>query len=171
MITKTSRIDLGHEFIDRGWSVLPVKAKSKQPHTRYAPKGYHSSTTSHEVLDEWLTKSPDINLGINCAASGLVVLDFDKPAMDDTAWDVFNYCDYTYYEDTYVVHTGNGIHYYFQVPPGLKFKGKLLPGVDIKYNGYVVAEGSVHENGTEYTGYGPTTPMPLPDRLMRKMVR
>lgn len=171
MLTKTTNAEIGHKLIDKGWSVLAVKANSKQPHTKYSPKGFHSSTISHDKLDEWFSKSPELNLGINCVQSGLVVLDFDKPAMNETAWDVFNFCDLNYYDDTYVVHTGNGIHYYFEVPQGYIFKGKLLPGIDIKYNGYVVAEGSTHENGTIYQQHGSKDPMQIPQRLLRKMIK
>ena len=56
---------------------------------------------------------------------------------------------------TLTIRTGNGFHFYYDAKPDARFPGKLRQGVDIKFNGYVVAPPSVHPNGEIYRVISP----------------
>lgn len=154
-------LDLAHSYLDAGLWVLPIKPKKKEPYTSLAPHGHLSATNNHKQLDAWINYDPDMNLGIACEMSDLIVLDFDYRNMGDEANNFYSECAYRYYENTLVVHTGNGFHYYFRCESALDVKSKYLDGVDIKYRGYVVAPPSLHPNGKEYTcNYQEISPVP-----------
>ncbi|NDE71961.1 MAG: hypothetical protein EB054_04580, partial [Actinobacteria bacterium] len=97
-------------------------------------------------------KSPLLNIGIACAPSNLVVFDVDYRNGGTT--DGLEL-------DTFTVATGDGLHLYYQAPVGATFGGKLRQGVDIKFNGYVVTAGSVHENGKFYEVVKDIEPAPV----------
>jgi hypothetical protein len=50
-----------------------------------------------------------------------------------------------------------------------QFKGKLIPGIDIKHKGYVVAHPSIHPNGTKYQVVNNVDPVALPAELEKVM--
>jgi hypothetical protein len=54
--------------------------------------------------------------------------------------------------ETPTQRTGNGAHYLVHIDPELipRVRGKLGPGIDIKANGYIVAEPSIHHTGRRY---------------------
>ena len=136
-------------YIDLGWHLLPVQAKGKRPATQLVRHGHLDATNDEATIWSWFDKHPDLNVGIACEASGLLVLDFDFKNMDDEAQALYGELVRFYYE-TLAVTTGKGIHYYFEAPTGLTPPGKLGNGIDIKYRGYVVAPPSIHANGKAY---------------------
>jgi len=137
-------------YIDLGWHLLPVQAKGKRPATKLVPHGHLDATNDEATIWSWFEHNPDLNIGIACEASGLLVVDFDFDSMDEEAELLYGQMDLLHYDDTLSVHTGKGIHYYFEAPMGLTPPGKLADGIDIKYKGYVVAPPSIHANGKAY---------------------
>jgi len=135
------------ELLARGWYVLPVEPNNKNPYTRFARKGFYSATNDLDQVDQWLSKNQELNWGVACEMSGLLVIDIDYRALTKDSWDYAKQlvCD------TYTVETGDGIHLYFAAEKGLTMRGKLADGIDIKYRGYVVADGSTHPNGKIYS--------------------
>jgi hypothetical protein len=137
-------------YIDLGWHLLPVQAKGKRPATKLVPHGHLDATNDEATIWSWFEHNPDLNIGIACEASGLIVVDFDFKNMDEEANQLYGRMDLDHYDDTLTVRTGNGMHYYFEAPMGLTPPGKLAEGIDLKYHGYVVAPPSVHANGKRY---------------------
>ena len=94
-------------------------------------------------MREWFAHA-DRNVGIvTGAASGIVVVDVDKPELIDTLGLL---------PSTPTVRTGKGLHLYFK-HPGRPVANKvgLLSGVDLRGDGgYVVAPPSIHPNGASY---------------------
>lgn len=135
------------ELLERGWYLLPISPNKKNPYTRFARKGFYSATNDLNQINQWLEAKPNLNWGIACDMSGLLVVDVDYRNLDKASWQLAK----ELWADTYQVETGDGIHFYFQAEKGLKVPGKLADGIDIKYRGYVVAEGSTHENGKIYS--------------------
>ena len=168
MSVKLSGLDLAHSYLDAGLWVLPIKPNKKEPYTRLAQRGHLSATNDHVVLQDWIDFDPDMNIGIACEMSQLVVLDFDYRNMSDDADTFLGWMDHLHYDDTMVVRTGNGFHYYFKCDPGLQLKAKLLNGVDIKYRGYVVAPPSMHPDGDIYRSNGKSV-MDIPDYLLKEI--
>ena len=129
-------------YVDQGWYVLPLQPKEKTPYFRYARNGYKSATNNRDLIKQWWADVPNLNIGIACDLSGLVVLDVDfrnGGTIENLA-------------DTYKVSTGNGFHYYYQTT-----RYPVIPvrkGIDVKYRGYVVAPPSIHPNGHKYEFMG-----------------
>jgi hypothetical protein len=133
--------EIAKAYAERGWFVLPCYPQQKVPFFPIAKHGYKSASNKPKTVAKWFEKSPLLNIGIACAPSGIVVLDVDYRNGGNI--EGLNL-------DTFTVATGDGIHLYYRAPKGSTFPGKLRDGVDIKFNGYVVTAGSMHENGKFY---------------------
>ena len=127
-------------YVALGFKVLALEAKSKQPHKKLAPRGMHSATDDIFLISEWFDADPNINIGIYCKGSNLVVFDVDfrnGGTIDGLP-------------PTRRIKTGDGYHYYYTATQDMSFPGKWREGVDIKWNGYVVAAPSIHPSGQRY---------------------
>jgi hypothetical protein len=67
--------------------------------------------------------------------------------------------------NTHTVKTDNGFHFYYRADKSKQFKGKLIPGIDIKHKGYVVLPPSIHPNGSIYQVINDVDPVELPAEL------
>jgi hypothetical protein len=161
-------LDIAHSYLDAGLWVLPIKPNKKEPYTALAHRGHLSATNDHRVLDKWINFDPDMNIGIACEMSELVVLDFDFRSMGYEGNNFYSECAYLFYDNTMCVETGNGFHYYFECSSQLQMKAKVMDGVDIKYRGYVVAPPSMHPNGFIYKSNGKEM-MKIPAQLLERM--
>ena len=123
-----------------GFHILALGIQAKQPHKKLAPKGLYSATNDYEIIENWFKQDSRINIGIACRASGIVVLDVDLRNGGTTDG----------LPMTRRIHTGNGFHYYYTADPISVFPGKYREGIDIKWNGYVVAVPSLHPSGVNY---------------------
>jgi hypothetical protein len=133
-----------------GFKVFPLKPRSKLPATQH---GYKDASNDPAVIRAWWRRMPDANIGIATGkASGVIVLDVDAQhggletlaRLEDENGRL---------PDAPTVRTGNGgLHIYFRDPGELRNSTGLVgPGIDVRGDGgYVVAAGSIHENGTVY---------------------
>jgi hypothetical protein len=153
-------LEIASEYVDNGWFVLPIKPSSKEPVTRLVRNGFKSATNDLTVVEEWLQAEPEMNLGIACEMSGLLVIDVDYRNMTPDSWSLAKQV----FQETMMVETGDGVHLYFQASGLSGVRGKLDFGLDIKYKGYVVAAPSFHSNGKQYEANG-LKPVVLPDYL------
>lgn len=129
------------QAILNGWKVLPVKKRNKLPHFDLIKRGHLDATDDWSLIEFWFSIDPQMNYGINCQASGLVVLDIDfRNGGEIRDWMV----------PTYTVETGNGFHLYYEAEEDLRYFGQLPDGIDIKYKGFVVGEQSIHSTGKTY---------------------
>jgi hypothetical protein len=156
--------------------VFPLKVGEKQPGTR---SGLYAGTDDLVTLRRWW-KNTDYNIGINCGASGLVVvdLDVDKEGNDLSAginWWI-TVCDRLGEEPftTYSVLTpSGGLHLYFELPAGATVRsrnGMLATHVDVKSNGgYVVAAGSSTDVG-DYVWIEPNNEVALAPKWLLDLV-
>lgn len=128
-------------YTSLGWFVLPLNPGDKTPYTRFAPRGFRSASDNPKQAVAWFAKRPDLNIGIACAMSGLVVydVDFRNGGSEEGL------------TSTLTIKTGNGFHFYYEARSDFAYPGKHRQGVDIKWNGYVVAAPSLHPSGVKYT--------------------
>lgn len=123
---------------ERGWLLTPLDGKK--------PIQNGWPTAAAPTLEQLMEWAEWYNLGLRTGeASGLFVVDFDKPSEEDPLLASM--------PRTPTVRTGGGgLHFYLRLVPGFKnWVGKLAKHVDIRTTGgQVVYVGSTHPNGTVY---------------------
>lgn len=124
----------------------------KHPMTKH---GHTDATTDEEQIRQWWTASPRANIGINCKASNIIVVDTDPRSGGDLSLATLEE-DNEPLPATRTVLTSyqdgiRGEHKYFRAPPGeYLVKDSAGAGIDIKFKGYVVAAPSLHRSGIRY---------------------
>jgi hypothetical protein len=156
MITIDSR-QAALDYAARGWAVMPLKPKMKDPHFDLVKGAYLGATTDTKLIDFWFDVDPKANIGIACITSGLIVLDVD-----------FRNGGHYIEEmgETYTVQTGDGFHYYYNAPKNLSVRGSLSDGIDVKYKGYVAAAPSIHPSGKMYEVVNMIDPIDIPLEIL-----
>jgi len=136
-------------LVNQGFSVFAIKPRDKVPAIS-SWKEFQQRMPTDQELHEWFDPE-DKNIAIVCGriSGGLVVVDFDDPAildfLVDGGIDKFS-------ERTLVVKTRKGYHAYFRVSESL-LQNRRFDNlkIDIKgEGGYVVAPPSIHREGTRY---------------------
>lgn len=148
----------------RGWSVFPLQQAGKTPLPGF--KWTRGASTDPDQIHRWFSDA-DLNMGISCGPSGLLVVDEDQPG------DLARWCtDHgVTLPATFTVATAHGQHLYFN-RGGLDL-GNHTPfkedgyGIDVRgAGGYVVGPGSVHPTGVIYTPTDTSPAAPLPQSLV-----
>jgi len=153
--TKGSR-EAALEYAERGWAVLPLLPRKKDPHFDLAQRAYLSATTDKKIINFWFDYDENINLGIACYTSSLVVFDIDfrnGGVIDER------------FTPTYTTQTGDGYHLYYLADKSDTYRGKLSNGIDIKWKGYVAAAPSIHPSGVAYKVIDDRNPVVVPKEL------
>ena len=160
-----------------GFHILPVQSGKKTPAVKGEPDGPKWGATNDPDLLTVLFGRGELNLGIACGPSSLVVLDLDvKNDADGIAWLDGQVARHGELPNTIEARTpSGGRHVYFAAPdfPVGNSAGKIAPGVDIRADGgYVVAPPSVFYtddwDSLKYQWKNPPgffEPAPLPDWL------
>ncbi|NDH09682.1 MAG: hypothetical protein EBY16_08765 [Gammaproteobacteria bacterium] len=153
-------------YAEKGWFVMPLKPQSKEP-ASCLRHGYLDASLDIKQIERWFSK-PDLNIGLAIAQSNLVVLDFDLRNVNNRInWELYRQMCIKF--NTHTVKTDNGYHFYFKADKTKHFKGKLIPGIDIKHKGYVVLPPSIHPNGSKYEVINNVEPIDLPAELEKVM--
>jgi hypothetical protein len=156
MKTETNTREVALEYADRGWAVMPLLPNKKDPHFDLCRRAYLSATTDHKLINFWFDYDSNINIGIACSTSGLVVFDIDYRNGGELLKE---------FQPTYTVKTGDGMHLYYATSPAAVYRGKLADGIDIKYKGYVAAAPSIHPSGARYTVIDDRNPVAVPQEI------
>jgi hypothetical protein len=133
-----------------GMKVFPLKPQGKTP----ADRGWADQATSDQfVIRSWFEDRPNINYGVACGPSGLLVVDLDtKNGIDGIAnWRAIS----SQLElSTFEVDTPNrGKHLYFWGQGLPNSAGTIGKGIDLRASGgYVVGPGSQIPEGTYSSG-------------------
>jgi hypothetical protein len=136
------------KLAQRGLHVFPCWPRTKTPVTKH---GWHDATTNPKRVQQWWESSPEFNVAIACAPSGIFVVDTD--GLDAEAALARLEAAHTAIPPTVEATTSRGRHIYLRPPPDTVIgssKGKLAPGIDIIANGYIVAPPSIHPCGRQY---------------------
>ena len=134
-------------YVARGWPVLPLKARSKEPATRH---GKNDASAQPDQINEWFQSGQLQNIGIHTGVcSGLIIVDID-PRNGGTSELARLEKDHGKLPETLRCATGGGgAHHFFTLPAGIDAMHDRpniagYRGVDIKVDGYVVAAPSIH---------------------------
>jgi hypothetical protein len=126
--------------LDKGFSVFALSPGTKIP--RKGTNGHLDATALPAEIEKLWEENPEYNPAVSCAASGLIVLDYDDgiPPSD--------------LPKTYTVKTSRGLHvYYWGQTAGTKLydeNGKKV-GELKSSDGYILAAGARHPSGVLYT--------------------
>ena len=150
-LSDTAAIACG--YLDRGWSVVPVKRRDKTPLVAW--RDYQNRLPARREVESWFDRWPDANIGIVTGQiSNLVVLDIDPRHGGDESLERlalrFGRLPPTLTSET----GGGGRHLYFAAPAepaALPSRVAVAPGIDVRAEGgMVVAPPSVHPSGRRY---------------------
>lgn len=160
------------DYLERGWSVIPLRPGTKLPAIRWEP--YQRRRAGAAELARWFQRWPSINIGIVTGGiSGLVVLDVD---LRHGGFDSLAALERLHgpLPDTVEAETGGGgRHLYFALPPAaLHNKAGLAAGIDLRgEGGMVVAPPSLHPSGKPYRWRPGHEPASLPLALMPRWLQ
>jgi hypothetical protein len=157
------------QYAQKGWSVFPCHTpifeagevrcscgqpfndqdhrSTKHPRVKYTT----AATTDTNQIKSWWAQWPTATVGIYCAPSNLLVMDFDD--LSGEAERLLSRLE----EDapTFTVFTGGGgWHLYYKRPTGWNpsnYEGDLPKGINVRGSGYVIAAPSMHQSGNPYT--------------------
>lgn len=138
-----------NEYIDQGWSILPVKPSEKRPYMTNWLQYQHTKATK-EMADSWFTSLTGAGVGmVTGRISGVVVLDIES------------YCSISIdellrrYPTQMVSRTGTGgYHLFYLYPndvPKIANRVGIFEGADIRADGgFIVLPPTRHPNGKLY---------------------
>jgi hypothetical protein len=165
-----------HQYIGRGWSIIPIRTGDKRPLVRW--EAFQHRHPSEAEGRGWLRQWPGAGIAVVTGRiSGLVVLDVDAGHGGDESLEKLER-EHGALPTTVECRTGGGgRHLYYAHPGGLiRNKVGLAPGIDIRADGgYVVAPPSLHASGSRYVwveGRAPecTGIAPPPDWVLRQAI-
>ena len=116
----------------------------KTPRERWAD--WQKFDPSHTQIEGWLNKYPGCNWAI-VTGKEINVVDADDEA-------AIEFVQNNLTRTPWMVRTGHGAHFYYQVSPSLILKNSQEQGAKLDtrgVGGYVVAPGSTHSSGRQYT--------------------
>ena len=154
-------IEAALSYCARGWHVLPLACRGKEPTTG---RGWHDATADAQKAAQWWRGAEQLNIGIALALSDLIAIDVDTPRPKNGMTDgrpvlaalESDLCPLPP-SPTADTPTG-GAHLLFLRPAGVELIGKIGKAIDVLGAKYIVAAPSVHPNGGIYrwrAGRGP----------------
>lgn len=169
-------LNLALSYAAQGWPVFPVRStESADPQTGeimpekspLTARGFRDATTTTRIINARWNTHPDAAIGIPTGEKiGAWVLDLDvKQNANGHEWlaameDLHGALPYSAR-----VRTANGgTHIYFNHCDGVRNRGKLGAGVDVRgEGGFVLAPGSILDGGREYVWLDDTGPDDIVD--------
>jgi hypothetical protein len=146
-------------YIALGWSVLPLDPGTKKPLGRLVPNGFHDATADTDTAARWWAANPDAGIGVALKASGLVAVDIDPRNGGLFTMERLEAEHGPLVSDVLAYTGGGGEHRVFasQLVEGLP--GKLGDGVDLKADGYIAVEPTLHPSGRRYAWEAESDPL------------
>lgn len=151
-------LDYALGYLRIGWWVLPLKENSKVPESRLVPNGVRGASNDVAVVRDWFTRFPNCNIGVAMLSSGLVGIDVDPRNGGFETLELVESIHGSLESDVSAFTGGGGFHRVFS--SGLtNLPGTLGKGIDVKADGYLVVEPSIHPNGTRYEWEASSNPL------------
>ncbi len=167
---KEHNLETALKLAASGLSVFPCFAGGEQA-KRPMPfiKWRDVSTTDVMQVRQWWAKWPGAAIGLDLAKCGFVVIDCDRHDADADGVEAFGQLAAAHSHDIdaspLVATPKEGSHVYFRQPDGKSYgnaRGTLPAGVDVRgAGGYVIAPGTVMEDGRAYELFGNLSAAPV----------
>jgi Bifunctional DNA primase/polymerase, N-terminal/AAA domain/Primase C terminal 2 (PriCT-2) len=146
------------KYARSGFPVFPCEVRGKAPEGRLAPEGYKNATTNPGKIKKWWKGRSQWNIGL-VPPKGMAILDIDPRNGGEKTWKKLNGLGEGLRDEGLVALTGGGGQHIILSKIPERLPGKLGKGIDIKRNGYVIAEPSIHpDTGKKYkwvSGWNP----------------
>ena len=153
------------DYVDIGWSVLPVKPSEKRPYmTNWLQ--YNKTKATRATVENWFNSLSGAGVGmVTGKISNIVVLDVES------------YCPTPIseilkkYPTQLISRTGSGgYHLFYQYPtnvPRVANRVGIFEGADLRADGgFIVLPPTVHPSGNKYEWFQRGTPMAFPLALL-----
>lgn len=154
-----SALSFALRYIRLGLFVLPLEASTKKPLGRLVRNGFHDATNDPELATRWWTANPQAGIGIAVKKSGWVVVDIDPRNGGIETIDALEAKHGPLQSDVLAYTGGGGEHRVFAAQLVEALPGKLGEGVDLKADGYIAVEPTVHPNGRVYQWEASSDPL------------
>lgn len=156
---RQSMLAYAQTYARLGWHVLPLLPGTKRPFSRLVPNGFHNATREAETIEKWWTAEPTAGIGIALKASGLVAVDVDhRNGGFDTLGDL-EAAHGKLESDAHQLTGDGGWHLVFSSQLTESLPGTLGRGIDLKADGYICAEPTIHPNGKTYEWEASSSPL------------
>lgn len=142
-----------------GWHVLPLDPGTKKPLGRLARNGFHDATTDEQQIRSWWTTAPDAGIGVALKASGLVAVDIDPRNGGLETMERLEAQHGPVVSDVLAFTGGGGEHRVFAAALVEHLPGQLGKGVDLKADGYIAVEPTIHPSGRVYQWEASSDPL------------
>lgn len=107
--------DQALEYLDRGWSIIPIRPSTKRPALKW--QEFQTRQPTEEEVERWWTQWPDYGIAlVTGELSGVVVVDCDNDESIKAAEDAEMFTPVK-------VKTKRGLHLYFEHPRDGKRRG------------------------------------------------
>lgn len=146
-------------YIGLGLWVLPLEPGTKKPLGRLVRNGFHDATNSAETARRWWGQHGDAGIGIAVKKSGWVVVDIDPRNGGLETIDALEAKHGPLQSDVLAYTGGGGEHRVFAAQLVENLPGKLGEGVDLKADGYIAVEPTVHPSGRAYAWEASSDPL------------
>lgn len=159
MTQSKTMLDYALAYINIGWHVLPLTPRTKQPLSRLVTNGVHGATNDPDTVRKWWTAAPDAGIGVAVLPSGLVAVDVDPRNGGFETMERLEAQHGALVSDVLALTGGGGEHRVFSASLVTNLPGKLGPGVDLKADGYICVEPSIHPCGRTYAWEASSDPL------------
>lgn len=143
---KKTTLDYAKYYISKGFSVIPIKRKDKQPSIA-TWKEYQDRLPTDQELVEWFGDNSKHNIAIVTGKlSNIVAADLDSERAVEFAKE-------NSFPISPLSKTGKGYHIVYRYKDGVRNfqKRDNLPDIDLRGDGgYIVVEPSIHPSGCQY---------------------
>lgn len=146
-------------YIRLGWWVLPLSSGTKKPLGRFVRNGFHDATNEPDTVRQWWGQAPDAGIGIALRKSGLVAIDIDPRNGGIDTIDQLEAIHGAIASDVLALTGGGGEHRVFAAQLVEHLPGTLGPGVDLKADGYIAVEPTLHPSGRRYAWEAESDPL------------
>lgn len=160
---ETSRLAL--EYVDRGWSVLPVRPDEKRPYMNNWLQYTHRRAPRRQV-EQWFAALTGAGVGVVTGkVSGMVVLDVEADCPTPVEELLRRW------PTRMVSRTGSGgAHLFYQYPQGVgrvSNRVRIFEGADLRADGgFIVLPPTRHASGSRYGWVEQGAPGPFPRELL-----
>ncbi|CAN7425735.1 bifunctional DNA primase/polymerase [Brucella pseudogrignonensis] len=173
-------LDVALSYQAQNWPVFPCRHRDDEyvdqdgcieilaTKTPLTSNGFRGATLNERIVREYWRRNPSAMIGVPTGAPiGAWVLDIDpKHGGDETLAALES--EHGALPSTLTAETtSGGRHYFFRHRQGVRNRGALGSGVDVRGDGgYVIAAGSVPEVGLPYRWISEQEPVDAPDWLL-----